>query len=131
MSLQQSYRRASSGKGIDERINACRQRLRNRRASQRMKRDTDGEPRLEALREDAPTPCSPSPDERRMLSVAEILSEAAGKAGWPEAGRAPLETERARLETGRAAPQTGPLPEVDAHPLRRTGLSLKEEVGTA
>lgn len=53
---------------------------------------------------------SESPDEGRMVSVAQILREAVGDGAWLERGAAP---------------------EVDADPPRRSGLSVKGEVGTA
>jgi hypothetical protein len=98
-------RRAHFSKGVEGRINACRQRLRHHRATQR--------PRV--VRPDAAQTGEDAasvklPDSARMSSVAEILGEAARELGWLEKGIAQ---------------------EVDEDTETRTGSSVKEEVGRA
>lgn len=105
-------RRAHSSKGVEGRINACRQRLRHHRSTQRTRAVVR---QAAALREEdeAAFELENAP---RMSSIAEILSGAGIGAGW--------------LERGAAR-------EVDGGGPRRTGLSVqeeelsvKEEVGT-
>jgi hypothetical protein len=95
-------RRAHSSKGVEGRINACRQRLRHHRATQRPRAI-----RLDAAQTEQDAASVKLPDSARMSSVAEILSEAARELGWLEKGIAQ---------------------EVDADTKTRTGLSVKEEV---
>ena len=99
-------RRAHSYKGVEGRINACRQRLRHHRATQRPRVVVH----LDAAQAEEDAASVKSPDGLRMSSVAEILSEAGRELGWLEKGLAP---------------------EVDEGTEGRTGLSVKEEVGTA
>ena len=103
-------RRAHSTKGVEGRINACRQRLRHHRATQRPRVVHQDAAQTEDDAASMKLPDVKLPDALRMSSVAEILSEAGRELGWLEKGLAP---------------------EVDEGTEGRTGLSEKEEVGTA
>jgi hypothetical protein len=102
-------RSAHSHRGVEERINACRLRLRASRATQKTRavHPQDAEQHEESL---SPFSAVELPEASRMSSVAEILREAGRELSW-------LEDELS--------------PEVDERTPGRTGLSEKEEVGTA
>jgi hypothetical protein len=98
-------RRAHSSRGVEGRINACRQRVRLNRVPQR-KRIVH----QDAGQHEESAASSKLQDALRMSSVAEILREAGSEIAW-------LKSE---FE-----------PEVDEQTAGRTGLSVKEEVGKA
>jgi hypothetical protein len=102
-------RRAHSHRGVEERINACRLRLRASRATQKTRAV---HPQDEAQHEESLSSSSSVElaEASRMSSVAEILREAGRELSW-------LEDELS--------------PEVDEGTPGRTGLDVKEEVGTA
>lgn len=97
---------ASPGR-VGERINACRRRVRHRRAAQRtraaLQRRAEHEEHAAGASEDLALA-----EGSRMASVAEILSGALGEMGWLEEGLTPG---------------------VDERTPGRTGLSGKEELG--
>jgi hypothetical protein len=106
MSLHQQ-RRAHSPRGVEGRINACRERLRHHhRAAQRTKA-VHPEASTHDDEDDASVRL---PEASRMSSVAEILSGAGRELAWLEEALTP---------------------EVDEYTPGRTGLSVKEEVGKA